>query len=50
MSSRVAKELRERDTVSGTIGDRFLKKIGEPEEIVEHMGKIPGSTYRRSLR
>jgi hypothetical protein len=46
----VAKELRERDTVSGTIGDRFLKKIDEPEKIADHMGKIPGSTYRRSVR
>lgn len=32
------------------IGERYLKKIGEPEQLAAHMGKIPGVTHRVSKR
>jgi hypothetical protein len=32
------------------IGERFLAKTGEPASMAEHLGKIPGVTYRRSAR
>lgn len=42
------KELKGRDVVP--IGERYLKKVGEPDNMAEHLGKIPGVTHRISRR
>jgi hypothetical protein len=32
------------------IGERYLRRTGEPENMAEHLGKIPGVTHRISSR
>lgn len=39
-----------KDRTVEPIGERFLKKVGEPENMAEHIGKIPGVTRRISRR
>jgi hypothetical protein len=48
MSAGMPKSLKDRTVVP--IGERFLRKTGEPDNMAEHLGKIPGVTHRISRR